>query len=243
MVKKIIFVTIFIILIGFAGWRVLDARDKPITNNQEKDQLIENTEIGFDKSKHSTSEPGSLWWIVNKNRPLPDGYKPNDLIVPSVSLRLNASAEQMHLRKDTATALESLFAAAKQSGHNLYLASGFRSAAYQKVLYDGYVSKDGQAAADKYSARPGTSEHQTGMAADVGRPDGQCELEICFGDTTEGAWVKEHAHEYGFIVRYEQGKESITTYQYEPWHLRYVGTELAIELKNSNLTMEEFFGL
>jgi D-alanyl-D-alanine carboxypeptidase len=202
-----------------------------------------STGHNFDKSAHSTDKPGSLWWVVNKKRALPKGYAPSDLVVPKVPLRLERSAEQMHVRRDTAAALTDLFGGAKKAGYNLYLASGFRSAAYQKQLYDSYVAKDGRDGADKYSARPGTSEHQTGMAVDVGRPDQKCELEICFGETPEGAWVLAHAHEYGFIVRYEEGKESITTYQYEPWHLRYVGRDLAAELHRTQQTMEEFFGL
>lgn len=243
MLKKIILVVIVITAVGFAGWRVFGERDKSDPDDTQPRKTEQQSETSFDKSKYSVSEPGSLWWVVNKKRPLPDGYRPTDLVVPSVTLRLSSGEEQMQLRKDTAAALEQMLAAAKQAGYDLYLASGFRSATYQKQLYDGYVARDGQAEADKYSARPGTSEHQTGMTADVGRPDGKCELEICFGDTPEGKWVAEHAHEYGFIVRYPQGKESITTYQYEPWHLRYVGKDLAAELKKTGQTMEEFFKL
>ena len=112
MVKKIIFVAIIIILVGLIGWRVLAARDKPSTNGKEKNQQIENTEIGFDKSKYSVSEPGSLWWIVNKNRPLPEGYVPGDLIVPDVTLRLTATKEQMQFSKTAEPALKGMFTAA-----------------------------------------------------------------------------------------------------------------------------------
>jgi zinc D-Ala-D-Ala carboxypeptidase len=229
-----------VVATGFSVWQNRPADPSPTSNTKRSSQTPAPT---FDKTKYSTSQPGSIWWVVNKKRPLPDDYKPKDLVVPAVPLRLKRTAEQMHLRSDPAKALEGLVAGAKKAGFNLYLASGFRSAAYQKQLYDSYVAKDGQAAADKYSARPGTSEHQTGLAVDVGRPDQKCELEICFGDTPEGAWVKAHAHEYGFVIRYEQGKEDITTYQYEPWHLRYVGAELAAELRDTGQTMEEFFGL
>jgi D-alanyl-D-alanine carboxypeptidase len=111
------------------------------------------------------------------------------------------------------------------------------------VLYNGYVAKDGQAAADRYSAKPGTSEHQTGLAMDVCLANSGCSLEQAFGDTPAGKWVAANAHKYGFIVRYLPGKDAITGYEYEPWHLRYVGIELATELQRNNKTMEEFFGL
>jgi D-alanyl-D-alanine carboxypeptidase len=113
----------------------------------------------------------------------------------------------------------------------------------QKQFYDSYVGQDGQEAADRYSARPGTSEHQTGISFDATSLSETCHLEICFETTPEGKWIAEHAHEYGFIIRYLKDKESVTGYQYEPWHLRYVGKELAAELKRTGLTMEEFFGL
>lgn len=215
-----------------------------INNNVSSEESApEETTDNFDSNMYSTDEPGSMWWVVNKTRPLPDGYVPPDLVVPNVRLRLSADAEQMLLRRDVAKQLERMLAAAEVQGISLYLASGYRSAAYQKQLYDAYVARDGQAAADRYSARPGTSEHQTGLAADVGRPDGKCELEVCFGETAEGKWVADNAHRYGFIVRYPAGKENVTTYQYEPWHLRYVGPELAKELLRTQLTLEEYFGI
>jgi D-alanyl-D-alanine carboxypeptidase len=132
-------------------------------------------------------------------------------------------------------------AAAVKDGINLVMISGYRSYAAQVSTYNGYVAKDGKTAADTYSARPGHSEHQTGWAADLG--NGTCDLEICFGDTKSGKWLATHAHEYGFIIRYPLGKEAITGYQYEPWHLRFVGLELSAELFKTGQTMEEFFGV
>lgn len=247
MAKKIL-VLLFVAIVGLAGWQVLSKHSQNrissnINATNEPTRKNAQQSSDFDKTKYSTDEPGSLWWVVNKKRPLPDGYVPNNLVVPNVQLRLSASAEQMHLRKDAAKAIEQLFDDAKRSGKSLYLASGYRSASYQKQLYESYVIKDGKEKADRYSARPGTSEHQTGMAADVGRIDGKCELEICFGETPEGKWLRENAHRYGFIIRYLQGKEDFTTYQSEPWHLRYVGQDLAIRLKDTGQSMEEFFGL
>lgn len=246
--KKIFVILLVLPVIGFAGWRVWDAREPasgtatpPPAPTPVPTPTPQPT--GFDKTKLSTSEAGSLWWVVNKNRPLPSGYTPADLVVPNVKLRLTKTAEQMQISKVAQTDLEAMFTDAKALGYELMLASGYRSEAYQKQLYNSYVAKDGQAAADRYSARPGTSEHQTGLAVDVGRPDQTCELEICFGGTNEGKWVAANAYKYGFIVRYLEGKESVTTYQYEPWHLRYVGKDLAAELIKTGQTMEEFFSL
>lgn len=195
----------------------------------------------FNKTQYSTTDASSIWVIANKKFPLPSGYAPAKLVTPNVPLRLEASAEQMHVSAVTAPPLEALFAAANKAGVSIKLSSGYRSEALQKQFYDSYVAKDGQAAADTYSARPGTSEHQTGLAVDIMAANNKCSLETCFADTPEGQWLKAHAHEYGFIIRYLDGKQAITTYQYEPWHIRYVGPELATELAKNNLTMEEFF--
>ncbi len=233
----------FVIIVGAGS--ILIFKKKTLAPAIPKSSSVITTvkPASFDKTKYSIDSPGSIWWIVNKKRPLPSNYVPNNLIVPDVALRLDKSAEQMHLSSTIAGPLKQMFDAASVQGYKLMLASGYRSVAYQKQLYDGYVAKDGQTAADKYSAIPGTSEHQTGFALDVGRVDHKCELDQCFGSTPEGIWLATHAYEYGFIIRYTQGKETITTYEYEPWHLRYVGTDLAAELHKNGLTMEEFFGL
>ena len=117
------------------------------------------------------------------------------------------------------------------------LLSGFRSYSTQKVLYNSYVQTDGVEAADTYSARPGHSEHQTGLAFDVGN------IDYGYGDTDAGRWLNDHAHEYGFIIRYLKGKESITGYVYEPWHIRYVGLNVASEIHTRGITLEEYLGV
>lgn len=194
----------------------------------------------FDSSLHSIDQPGSPWWIVNKNRPLPAGYIPGDLAVPNVSLRLTASSEQMKLSASIIPSVESFFGAADAAGVPLTFASGYRSEVYQTQLYNGYVARDGQAAADRYSAKPGTSEHQTGLAFDICVRGSACELTTDFASTQAGKWVVEHAHEHGLIIHYLQGKESFTGYDHEPWHLRFVGKELASELKKNGQALEEF---
>ena len=135
--------------------------------------------------------------------------------------------------------LEKLVAAARNAGVTIYVGSGYRSYATQASLFASNVRQHGETKASRFSSRPGHSEHQSGLAVDFGGTDRACWVEECFEQTTAGKWLAAHAHEYGFILRYPKGKESITGYQYEPWHFRYVGRELAGALHQSGLTMEE----
>ena len=217
-------------------------------NNQTKTAEQPNTPTeeasGFDKSKYSLTEPASIWVVVNKKNALPIGYKPADLTVPNVALRLSKTHEQMQFSGKAVPDLEAMFAAAQKDGVELVFGSAYRSGVLQKQFYDSYVARDGRDKADTYSARPGHSEHQTGLAVDITRADGKCHLEKCFEDTPEGKWIAANSYKYGFILRYLEGKEAITGYTYEPWHLRFVGRELALEMNKHNmLTLEEFFGL
>ncbi len=198
----------------------------------------------FNKSRYSLTDPASLWVVVNKQRPLdPKNYVPTDLVTPNVPLRVPGNAS-MQIRAETGSAMEAMFAAAKAAGAPLMLSSGYRSYNYQVSLYSSYVTAHGQASADTFSARPGYSEHQTGLAFDVEPLDKQCDVDQCFANTPAGKWVAEHAYEYGFFIRYPADKVAITGYEYEPWHLRYVGKALALEMHNTHTeTLEEFFGL
>lgn len=190
------------------------------------------TEIN--KKLYSSDAADSIWVVANKKRPLnPLNYAPPDLI---------AVGGGQQLRKEPGEALQKLIATAKTEGLTISPLSGYRSYNTQVSVYGNEVKSYGQAVADTQSARPGHSEHQTGLAIDVG--GGGCGIEDCFGQTAEGNWVASNAYKYGFIIRYVQGKESITGYRAEPWHLRYVGTELASEMqKQGAQTLEEFFGL
>lgn len=177
------------------------------------------------------SEPGIL--VINKTRPLAQDYVPDDLTdAGGVLLRSEAAGAYLQMSTDAAAA-----------GVYLSAVSGFRSAQEQAGLYDSYSDRYGQQAAETISARPGYSEHQTGLAIDVGNPDGVCALEACFAETTAGSWAAANAHHHGFIIRYPAGAESITGYAYEPWHLRYVGQEYARQIVDAGLTLEEFTGL
>lgn len=134
-------------------------------------------------------------------------------------------------------ALQQLQADANKAGYEIPLMSGYRSYDYQVQLYNNYVAAEGQEAADTYSARPGFSEHQTGLTFDIGQ------MEYDYGDTPEGTWLHTHAHEYGFIIRYPRGKENITGYRYEPWHVRYVGVDVASEIYKRGITLEEYLNV
>jgi zinc D-Ala-D-Ala carboxypeptidase len=240
MKKPLIIVAIIIIIAGggFAAYMYI-SQNKPPTTPGTSQPVPE----GFDKTQHSIDEIGGLWWIVNKERRLPEGYVPPSLVTPNIKLRWAPIAESMQVGSTIAPSLESLYRSMSAAGFDMMLISGYRSEKTQADLYNGYVSQQGQQVADRLSAKPGTSEHQTGLVVDLGRSDSKCELDQCLGDTPEGKWLADHAHEYGFIIRYLPGKESVTGYMYEPWHLRYVGKELAEELYNKQQTMEEFFGL
>ena len=194
----------------------------------------------FDASAHSLDDPASIWVVTNKTRPLqPIDFAPDDLVMPAGVE--NEFAQP--LREPAARAVESLVAAAASAGIDVRIISAYRDYATQVALYDGYVSRDGADAADTYSARPGHSEHQTGLVVDFD-DHGECYLAGCFGDTPAGVWLAEHAAEHGFIVRYPDGKQDVTGFMPEPWHFRYVGTELAAEMRESGVTtLEEFFGL
>ncbi|WP_434969386.1 M15 family metallopeptidase [Microbacterium sp. bgisy207] len=141
------------------------------------------------------------------------------------------------LTGDTLAAFERMRAEAASLGHNLWIASGFRSYSTQVSVYNSYASRDGSAAADRYSARPGHSEHQSGLAFDLNT------ITESFGYTPEGQWVAANAHRFGFIVRYPQGKEGVTGYIWEPWHLRYLGVDVATAVYNSGLSLEEYLGI
>lgn len=202
-----------------------------------------STTKNFNKKLYSIDEPGSLWWIVNKKRPLPDGYVPPDLVTPQVTINNKKGTAENTLRPEAASALEKMFAGAKQSGFDLMLASGYRSIQLQTTYYNNLVATSGQATADRVSAKPGTSEHQTGFSLDVARADRKLYLEQAFGQDLSGEWLADNAYRYGYIIRYPSGKEPSTGYDYEPWHIRYVGIELATELHKNQQTMEEFFGI
>ena len=141
--------------------------------------------------------------------------------------------------------LDAMFARAEREHVALEAVSAHRDFDDQARVYDAYAERDGKQAADTYSARPGHSEHQLGLALDVRGLDRQHELEPAFKDTPVGRWVGAHAHEFGFVVRYPEGQHAVTGYEPEPWHLRYVGPEVAafMHARRDIATLENLFGL
>lgn len=163
--------------------------------------------------------------IVNKTYSLPPTYKPTD------------SSNIYNLNQITLNNFFKMQKEAHKDNIDLYISSGYRSYQRQEKIYNNYRKKDPANKVDTYSARPGHSEHQTGLAFDVNT------IDDTFASTKESKWLNNNCYKYGFIIRYPKGKENITGYKYEPWHLRYVGTDLALILYNEGqwLTLEEYF--
>ena len=178
------------------------------------------------------SNPNDLLVLVNKFNYLPKDYKPSDLVYID-----GAYGNKVPIRsvlKDDFLALQR--AAKDELGITLMPTTAFRDQNFQKTLYDKYVKKDGVKAADTYSARPGYSEHQTGLAIDLKN----MALKNARLSDENYKWLEENAHKYGFIVRFPKEKEHITGYKFENWHIRYVGKEVAEEIMSKGLTLEEY---
>ncbi|MFG6115248.1 D-alanyl-D-alanine carboxypeptidase family protein [Halobacillus sp. MO56] len=174
--------------------------------------------------------------LVNKSHSLSESYVPGNLVYPDVSY----SGDRERMRSYAADALEDMFYAAKQDGIQLYAASGYRSYAYQEDLHQYWVNQYGEEEANRISAKAGESEHQTGLVMDVTSASVNFELVKGFGDTNAGQWIEQNAAAYGFIVRYPEGKEHVTGYSYEPWHLRYVGADHAQDIMGQDITLETY---
>ena len=187
-----------------------------------------------------TEDTGDILMIVNKEYGLSEEYKPNDLTKVEHCDFSVGSDECHQLKKEPAEAIEEMFAAAREDGYEIIMRTGYRSYGYQAALYESYKEKDGEEAADKYSARPGSSEHQSGLCCDVGIAGKDLNA---FEGTDEAKWIADNSWKYGFVVRYPQDKEDITGYMYEAWHIRYVGKEAAKYMHEKNLTLEEYLEL
>ena len=187
------------------------------------------------------AQPESIPVLVNKKNKLPDHYVPDDLVYTTIPFTFKEKTEKKKMRTEAASAIADLFKGAKKQGVSLLGVSAYRSHATQTSLFNYYVKRDGYDKTITYSAFPGTSEHETGLTIDVTGGDGKCAAEDCFGDTTEAAWLQENVADYGFIIRYPKGKEDITGYKYEPWHLRFVGKEIAQTIMSEGITLEEYY--
>lgn len=251
LIAVIIFLIFYILKVG--GIKLIDKRQVKVDNNiSKKNTSIKSstTQVTTTSSTTTTTKKkqdvsvsnntdglkiidGIL--IVNKSYPLPKDYVPTNTYKDATGLNycsecINVDAyEKYKLMKADMASL----------GMNIWIQSGYRSYSLQESLYNKYVNRDGKLVADTYSARPGYSEHQTGLAFDLNS------ISDDFQYTSEGKWINENAWRYGFILRYPKSKESITGYKYESWHLRYVGEDLATKLYNNGdwITLEEHFNL
>lgn len=216
------------------------SEDNEEANNSNGTAEDEEThEIDQESLEVDVENPFSLAVLANKKYSLPEDYTPENLKTVDVPTVLpNPEIKQM--RKVAAEALKNMFDAAEKEDIILYARSGYRSYDTQVQLFKNYAANHGEEAANKYSARPGESEHQTGLVMDVTSESVNLQITSDFGETKEGKWVKENAHNYGFIIRYPEGKSDITGYVYEPWHLRFLGKELANQVFDSDLTYEEY---
>ena len=208
---------------------MIEATDS--SNNKSTKEVIVNVEI--DPNNHTFTTSKGFQGEVKNGITYIEGT-----LIANKTYKLTSSYGN-GITKETTTAFNKMVDAAKKEGHNVYITSGFRSYKMQTTIYNNYVKTDGKKNADTYSARPGHSEHQTGLAIDINQ------IKESFGYTETGKWVNNNCYKYGFILRYPKGKDKITGYIYEPWHLRYVGVDLATKLYNNGnwITLEEYFGI
>lgn len=241
-----------IILISMFLIGLVACSEADITNEEDKTESKEVTEQEEDNEKEvkenvdaiitdesEITEDAKITALVNKEYGLSENYIPEDLVTVDVPTVLE-NPEVKQLREEAAKALKEMFTEAEKKDVYLHARSGYRSYNTQVELFNNYAKKHGEEEANRYSAKPGHSEHQTGLVMDVTSESVNLELEESFGETDEGIWLKEHAHEFGFIIRYPQDKEDITGYIYEPWHIRYLGVEVATAVYASGLTYEEY---
>jgi len=197
-------------------------------------------EILIAKKYRIIQNPANLLVLVNKQNSLPFYYVPANMIVPNVPFAFKEFDQRKLMRSDAAKALEQLFTQASNENIHLTGVSGYRSFDRQAEIFKHNIAADPNA--NLTSARPGESEHQTGLAIDVSSPSLNNTLTRTFGNTAEGRWLAGNAPAFGFIIRFPEGKEAITGYQYEPWHIRYVGQSAARQIAAGNLTLEEYSG-
>lgn len=231
-----------------------------IENNETPDNDINDPDLHIDDNRRiiyeivgdevynfsdnevtTVKNPSSIYVLVNKKNELDPNYVPDDLVIPNVRFSFEGNDPKKQMRAVAASALEKLLDEADKNGHDIVAVSGYRSYTRQETIYKSNVNRMGEESANKVSAKPGQSEHQTGLAMDVSSKTAGYSLTDSFADLPEGIWLGNNAHKFGYIIRYQKDKTDITGYVYEPWHIRYVGEELATYLYENDLTLEEFY--
>ena len=257
--KKIIFL-IIISFLAIAFYRYF-LKSSITSNNSIEEEYYYNDityfeEVDMSNTDNSTkplnkyeyilenidTNPESLTVLINKEFSLPSDYVPKNLTVPAITFSFRGYHEKNLMRQDAAQALEKLIKNASSEGLRINGVSGYRSYKRQLNIYNKNIIKYGLDYTNKYSAKAGYSEHQSGLAMDVSTNSIKNQLDVSFASTKEGKWLAENCWKFGYIIRYPEGKSQITGYAYEPWHIRYVGLELAKYLTENNLTLEEYYG-
>lgn len=229
-IRLLMIVSIFLILI--IGKNIIINKD----NTKEEENVGNEITVDIDSNNKGNEEikVKNDIELINKEYGVGRGYEPKDLRILNV-----LSNKTIELREEAAENAEMLFEKAKEEGIYLMAVAGYRTYDFQEMLYNNEVSMNGKEYADKYVARPGYSEHHTGLVIDLMSAD-DVSLTEDFDQTVEFRWLQENMSDYGFILRYPKGKEHITGYNYEPWHIRYVGVDIAKEIEESGLTLEEY---
>lgn len=211
--------------------------------NKEEEDMPNNipTKAPWTPATEMDLNPKSITVYINKEHCLPKYYVPENLVVPNIAFDITGNAERKYMRIEAAEAIEKMFAAALEDGLTLYGVSGYRSYSRQREIFLNNIVHKGKKHTLQYSAAPGTSEHQTGLAMDVSSKSIRYKLLPSFAKCDEGKWLANHAHEYGFIIRYPMDQYDITGYAYEPWHIRYVGEDLADYLYTNDMTLDEYY--
>ena len=195
---------------------------------------------------YSIDAPNSLWVVVDKKRPLnPANYVPASLVAPRFDDGAGYNPNRLQLAKVAAKAIKVMATAMMSAGAGtLALASTYRSYNTQVAVHNKDVAALGLVAGENLAARPGYSEHQTGLAADLAAVGQGCSIQVCFATTKAGKWLAANSWQYGWILRYPNGRTPTTGYQFEPWHFRYVGIELSTEMHRTGIAvLEDFFKL
>lgn len=212
---------------------------KEKNTNLSNDKVVLYVNIGIDNNFYTNIKPSpnqnNNTILLNKYYAIDSNFKPQNL----KDIDPNYRSKYLQMTKDAADAFNTMAKDAKNEGYTIRAISTYRTYTYQKDLYNRYVKNDGVENADTYSARPGHSEHHTGLAVDI---DNKTKVYTQFGDTKEFNWMKDNAHKYGFILRYTKENEFITGYKNEPWHYRYVGIDIATKMKEENInSYEEYY--
>ena len=227
------------------GENVTVETPEPPAGTAEPEAPAEEPETPASSGSASVTSSVTDDWLVlaNKTHHLSEDYWPGDMVTVSSYVEGVGNSDTKKMRKVAADALDELIKGAADAGYQIKMRTGFRSYSYQASLFSSYAQRNGEEAANKYSARAGESEHQTGLCCDVSSPSVGWGISYDYGKTDEGKWLAAHCHEYGFILRYLEGKEDITGYVYEPWHIRYVGKDAAAEIFNKGICFEEYLGI